>query len=159
MSAVGNPVTLQSLEFFYSALLGAGLGAIFDIFRVIRFYANKKKTVTLISDVFFWSIAVIALLAFVLTVSGGKMRWYVLFGIFCGGFVYVSALSEIVFRIGVSLVFVFKKLLKLVTHPFYLLFRSMWRKLLVVGRRIFRSREGKKGELYAKRREHEEEKA
>ena len=156
---MGNSVTFQSLEFFYSALLGVGLGVLFDVFRIMRFYAVKKKIVTSLFDVLFWSLAVIALLAVVLTVSNGKMRWYVLFGIFCGGFVYVSALSEIMFRIGVSLVFVLKRLLQLITHPLYLLLRCTWRKILFAGRKVFRKGRTKKGELYAKRQEHKEEKA
>ena len=88
-----NSVSLQSLEFFYSALLGVALGALFDFFRVVRFFLPRRKLITAVSDAMFWFFAICALLAFVLTVSDGKMRWYVLVGTFCGGFVYVSALS------------------------------------------------------------------
>lgn len=156
---MGNSVTFQSLEFFYSALLGVGLGILFDVFRIMRFYMGKKKLITSLFDVLFWCLAVIALLAFVLTVSDGKMRWYVLFGTFCGGFVYVSALSEMVFRIGVSIVFIFKRFLQLITRPLYLLLRCVWRKILFAGRTVFRKGRTRKGELYAKRQKNEEEKA
>lgn len=130
-----NSVSAQTVEFFYSALMGTGLGALFDFFRVIRFYVPQKRILTFVFDVLFWCFAIIILLAFVLTVSGGKMRWYVLVGTFCGGFVYVSAVSEIMFRVGVSLVFLTGKILRSLTNPIYLLFRWIWRSFLSFSRK------------------------
>ncbi len=157
---MGNSVSLQTLEFFYSALLGVGLGALFDFFRIVRFCLPDKKLITMFFDVLFWLCAICALLVFVLTVSDGKMRWYVLVGTFCGGFVYVSALSEIIFRVGVSAVFMLKKLLWLATRPLYGFLRWMWRKMLLVGRKVFRVEKLKEGgESHEKKQKFKEEKA
>ncbi len=87
----------------------------------------RNRWVTAIFDVLFWLIAVISLLGFIMTVSGGKMRWYVLAGAFCGGFVYMAALSEIVYKILVSVIAVTKKILHLMTRPVYLLLGYIWR--------------------------------
>lgn len=147
-----NPVSLQTLEFFYSALMGAGLGALFDLFRVVRFFVPGKKFFTVITDILFWNVAIIVLFAFVLTVSGGRMRWYVLLGTFCGGFIYISAASEIIFRVCVASVLLLKKLLWLITRPVYLAFRQVWRSLKksyaksvkkIRGRRASGAQEGK----------------
>ncbi len=87
----------------------------------------RNRAVTAIFDVLFWLIAVISLLGFVMTVSGGKMRWYVLAGAFCGGFVYMAAMSEIVYKILVAMIAVMKKILHLITRPVYLLLGCIWR--------------------------------
>lgn len=87
----------------------------------------RNRWVTALFDVLFWIIAVISLLAFVMTVSGGKMRWYVLAGAFCGGFVYMAALSEIVYKVLVCMIAAIKKMLHLITRPIYLLLECIWR--------------------------------
>lgn len=122
-----NSVSVQTLEFLYSALLGVALGVLYDIIRVIRAYMPKSRAITALFDILFWCAAIISLLAFVLTSSEGKMRWYVLVGTFCGGFVYMSALSRIVFKVLISTVAALKKLLFIITHPIYLLLGWIWR--------------------------------
>ncbi len=122
-----NSVSAQTAEFLFSALLGLYLGVLFDIMRTVRAYMPRNRVVTAIFDVLFWLIAVISLLGFVMTVSGGKMRWYVLAGAFCGGFVYMAALSEIVYKIFVSAIAVMRKILHLITRPVYLLLGYIWR--------------------------------
>ena len=122
-----NSVSAQTVEFLFSALLGLCLGVLFDVIRTVRTYMPRKRWITAVFDVLFWLIAVISLLGFVMTVSGGKMRWYVLAGAFCGGFVYMAALSEIVYKILVSVIAVMRKILHLMTRPVYLLLGSIWR--------------------------------
>ncbi len=122
-----NSVSVQTLEFIYSALLGLCLGALFDVMRVARVYIPKSRAITAVMDVLYWIFAIIALLAFILTVSGGRMRWYLLFGAFAGGFVYIAALSEIVFKILKASVLILKRILSLLTRPVFLLLRCIWR--------------------------------
>ena len=122
-----NSVSAQTAEFLFSALLGIYLGVLFDVIRTVRTYMPKRRWITAVFDAVFWLIAVISLLGFVMTVSGGKMRWYVLAGAFCGGFVYMAALSGIVYKVLVSVIAVMKKILRLATRPIYLLLGSIWR--------------------------------
>lgn len=129
-----NSVSAQTLEFLYSALLGIGLGVTFDIMRVIRSYIPKSRAMTALLDTLFWCVAIIALLAFILTVSEGVMRWYVLVGTFCGGFVYIAAVSEIVFKVLISAISAIRKILSLATRPIYLFLRWVWREFRKTGR-------------------------
>lgn len=122
-----NSVSAQTSEFLLSALLGLCLGVVFDVIRTVRAYMPRNRAITAIHDVLFWLIAVISLLGFVMTVSEGKMRWYVLAGTFCGGFVYMAALSEIVYKIFVSAIAVMRKILQLTTRPVYLILGYIWR--------------------------------
>lgn len=114
-----NAVSVQTLEFLYSALLGIAAGVFYDLLRVIRTYTSEKRWITGIFDAFFWIVASFSLFAFILTYSGGHMRWYILVGVFCGGFVYRTAASEIVFRLTKSTSDLLIKLLSLSTRPLY----------------------------------------
>lgn len=134
-----NSVSAQTLEFLYSALLGIGLGVTFDIMKVIRYYIPKSRAMTAVFDTLFWCVAVVALLGFILTVSDGVMRWYVLVGAFCGGFVYIAAVSEIVFKMLMSLVCVLRKVFSMITRPLYLFLRWVWRCFKRTGRRAEKS--------------------
>jgi len=91
---------------------------------------------------------------FVLCMCEGKMRWYILLGTFCGGFVYVSAFSELIFKILRSFIEILKKLLWLLTRPLYILLAALWRsgrsfgnsagRRIVEKRRLYRQRKADK---------------
>lgn len=115
------------------------MGVLFDVIKLLRAYAPKNKVITAIFDILFWFIAICALFAFTLTVSGGRMRWYVLLGVASGGFVYNASLSEIVFKVMRGAVSALRKLLGLITRPIYLLLRLIWR----TGKKTARSTEDK----------------
>ena len=114
-------VTGQTLEFLYSGLLGIGMAAAYDVFRIFRVYMRAGKVLTGIFDVIYWVAAILALLFFVLTVSGGQMRWYVLLGAFCGGFVYICTVSRLFFRALDIIIKVLIRLLQLLVKPVYFL--------------------------------------
>ncbi len=118
-----NAVSVQTFEFLYSALLGIGIGVFFDFLRTVRAYMSDKRWITGLFDALFWIVALIALFAFVLTSSGGRMRWYVLVGVFCGGFVYRAAASEIVFKVMKGTSDSLIKILSMSTRPLYMLFK------------------------------------
>lgn len=120
-----NEVSVQTLQFLYSALLGVGLGVFYDVLRCVRSYVRKSRIITGIFDVIFWICAIFSLIAFILTCTEGRMRWYVLFGTFCGGFVYASAASEIVFKVMRGTAKALSKLLSLITRPVYLMLRKL----------------------------------
>lgn len=109
----------QTLEFAYSALLGVALGVLYDLFRVLRAYIKPGRVVTAVLDVLYWVLAVCALIGFVLTVSGGQMRWYVLVGAFCGGFVYMCTISGLFFRAVRIIIKLCIRLLRALVKPLY----------------------------------------
>lgn len=120
-----NTVSTQTLQFLYSALLGVGLGVFYDFLRCIRSHIRKSRVITGIFDAIFWICATLSLVVFILTYTDGRMRWYVLFGTFCGGFVYRAAASEIVFKVMRETSKAIAKLLSLLTHPIYILLRKL----------------------------------
>ncbi len=114
-------VSGQTLEFIYSGVLGISLGVAYDIFRLFRVHLRAGKILTGVFDVIYWLIAVVALLMFVLTVSGGQMRWYVLLGTFGGGFVYMCTVSHLFFRASDIIIKIVIRLLNVAVKPIYFL--------------------------------------
>jgi len=114
----------QTVEFFNSALLGVGLGVTYDLFRLLRVYVNAGKVITAVLDVVYWICAIIALITFILTVSAGNMRWYVLVGAFCGGFVYMCTVSRLFFRTFDIIIKIVIRLLRLIVKPMYFIARK-----------------------------------
>lgn len=117
-------VSGQTMEFLYAALFGVALGVLYDIFAILRSYLPAKKMFAALFDVLFWIIAIVALLAFVMLVTGGRMRWYVLVGSFLGIFLYKSTISALFFRSIRIIISVCIKILHLSVRPLYLL--SAW---------------------------------
>jgi len=136
---VENAVSVQTLEFFCSALLGLGLGVFYDLLRTVRAFLPKKRAFTAFVDALFWICSIFALLAFVLTFAGGRMRWYILFGAFCGGFVYRTAASEIVFRLILGTVNAFIKIMHTASRPVYRLLSRLARWGRKNGRSVYRA--------------------
>lgn len=112
-------VASQTLEFFYSALLGVGIGVLYDIFALIRSYLKKSSVVTGLLDSLFWICATVALFAFVMTISEGRMRWYVLVGTLGGTFIYKCTISALFFRTIRIIISLLTKTLKLLVWPLY----------------------------------------
>ena len=143
-----NAVSVQTVEFFCSALLGVGILVFYDFLRTVRAYIKESRAITAFFDALFWVCAVLALFTFVMTYTEGRMRWYVLFGAFCGGFVYRAAASEIVFRVMKTTADAAIRLLRLMARPLYLLlsfFKRRAGKLEGKAYRAVRNRRRKKG--------------
>ncbi|MEG2857361.1 MAG: spore cortex biosynthesis protein YabQ [Clostridia bacterium] len=114
---VNVTVGVQTLEFLYAALLGAGIGVLYDVSMLIRSFLKKNRAVYALLDILFWVFAVVFLLAFVMTVSGGKMRWYILVGVFCGIFIYKCTISALFFSSIRIIIVVIARLLKICVWP------------------------------------------
>ena len=112
-------VTVQTMEFIHSAVLGVLLGVMYDVFRLLRTYIKPGRFFTAVLDVVYWLVAILALLAFVLTFSQGQMRWYVLLGAFSGGFVYICTFSRLFFRTIDIIIKLCIRLLRWLVKPIY----------------------------------------
>lgn len=145
-----NTVSVQTVEFLYSALLGVGILVFYDFLRTIRSYIKDSRAITSIFDALFWVCAVFALLVFVMTYTEGRMRWYVLFGAFCGGFVYRAAASEIVFKLMKTTVDAAIRLLRFASRPVYLLLSFFKRSAGRIERKVSRTVRNRKGKKKGK---------
>ncbi len=78
-------ITVQTQYFFYSLLLGAGLGFIYDVLRSVRIAVRDEKRARFyFSDVLIFVIAVFLFEIFTVSFGYGVVRYYALSGVFLG---------------------------------------------------------------------------
>lgn len=129
------PVTAQAVQFGLSALLGVGLGLVYDLLRALRRHIRK---LTALLDAVFCLTVLCALLLLALYVGHGQLRVFMIPGVALGATAYFLTLSPLAVRL-------FEGFWRLLTLPWRLLFR--------LGRKIFGffQKIAKKGVAFAKK--------
>ena len=94
---------------FYSLILGAILGAFFDLMRISRVFLSLKgeaKAVSMVSetvltvvsfieDIVFFTVSAAAIVVFCFHANGGSARSFILLGSLGGFFLYLSTLGRL----------------------------------------------------------------
>ncbi len=128
---MGILVSQQSIIFLAACLLGAGLGLIYDVFRVFRLVFRQGRLLILAEDLLFWFLAGWITFLFLLLFTEAQLRLYVLLGQSLGFLVYHFSLGELVialFRRLIALVKrltagVYRRLIRPVFHPIFIRIR------------------------------------
>lgn len=93
---------LREIVILSSSLLsGVIIGVIYDILRRIKRILGFNTLLVDIGDVITFLMLSLCAYYSVYIINDGKVRWYEIFGIFSGFFMYMSALSPYVVRIFV----------------------------------------------------------
>lgn len=88
----------ETIVFLYACALGAGLGVLYDLFRLMRLVTGGKAALVFVEDVLFFSAAAGATLWFSIRYCSGWLRLFVLFGECLGFLLYHFTVGEIVIR-------------------------------------------------------------
>ncbi|MCD7929174.1 MAG: spore cortex biosynthesis protein YabQ [Clostridiales bacterium] len=86
-------VTAQALSLAGSLALGAALGVVYDLFRVLRVRAPLPGLGGAL-DVLFWAVATVTLFVWSVVSGGGVVRIYIALGLLAGCWVYFRLLSR-----------------------------------------------------------------
>ncbi len=91
-------VSQQTLQFLLSVVLGAGLGVVYDIFRVLRivFPTARKKGAVCAADIIFMIICGIAVFLFSAMFCRGQVRFFCIFGAAPGFILYMLTIGHFV---------------------------------------------------------------
>lgn len=120
--------------FVESVFLGAFLGLIFDFFKILRLSIKHKNFFVLVEDILFFAISALLTYCFMINVSFGQIRFFIILGELIGFVFYKICFSNIlvkffVFIISIvkrTLCFVFKSVfLKIVLLPIYNIFYNI----------------------------------
>lgn len=120
-----NYASRQLMEFLYSALFGVSCGMLYDISALLRGYLKEKKLFSALVDVLFCFVCVISLFAFLLLVTDGRMRWYVILAVGLGFFIYKNTISGLFFSLIRSIINLSIKALNFLASPLYKLKRCV----------------------------------
>lgn len=117
---------IQSQAFWYSLLLGAGLGVLYGVFRLIRIAFLCSKAGVIAADIAFMLISSLALFFYSLVTLYGYVRIYVVFGALCGFLIYRFSLGKLFSRIYCPII----KGIKSILIKFKTKFKKFTEKLL-----------------------------
>ncbi len=84
---------LQAVSFLYSMILGVIYCAFYDIFRAVRLVFKPKDWQVFLQDIVYFLIISFTTFIFLLSLTNGEIRGYILFGMvigFCGFYLTVS---------------------------------------------------------------------
>ena len=90
----------QADGFFLSCLVGVALGALFDVFRVIRIILQCEKKAVFFQDIVCFVCAGIITFLTALATNYGELRFYIVAGEMIGICVYFLTLGEITVRLA-----------------------------------------------------------
>ncbi len=91
--------------------VGAVIGVIYDLFRILRKTAPHAGFVVQLEDLIFWVGVTLFMFYFLLMNSGGEMRWFSLLGAALGAVLYFAAVSRFVILASVAVIEAVKKVL------------------------------------------------
>lgn len=130
---MGISISEQALEFLAACLLGAGIGVLYDVFRILRIAFKHGRIITIAEDLLFWILSAVITFFFLLLFSEGQVRVYILLGELLGFTVYYFSLGCLVMRFSEWIIHLIKRLLKLLykllISPFVKLFSFIFRRI------------------------------
>ena len=113
------------LVFFFSLLLGMGLGALWDIFRIFRLGIPSTKTIIFFQDIIYALLATTITLVFFYIFTSGGFRMFVLIGEFLGFVFYYLTIGRLAFKIFKVIFKVIHKIIWILTLPFRKVFKKL----------------------------------
>jgi spore cortex biosynthesis protein YabQ len=114
----------QTVTFGYACLLGAALGAVYDLFRLLRIARAPRRGVVFVQDLVFFLFCAVATFLFLLIQNEGVIRAFLLIGELLGAIIYSLTLGGLMMRAGVRVLHAVKKLLAFVRRH---ILQPIWR--------------------------------
>lgn len=108
----------ELLTFLMMIAVGAAEGFIFDLFRVLRKNTCKSFAAVGVSDVLYWLVTAVVLVAALLHFTFGALRGYLFIGVAIGLIFYFLLLSR-------AVIWLFMKIIALILKIFKLIFKIL----------------------------------
>ena len=104
-------VAFQTYTFLWSVSLGAGFCVVYDFLRALHKLKVKGAVAVFVTDILFWLIAALVTYCFLILTSKGRIRLFVIIGIFLGFLIFRLVLSKIVLAVFVKILSIFEIIL------------------------------------------------
>ena len=133
MSITENFLTVsEELRLFgISCLVGAALGAVYDVFRAFRLIFPHNSILTAFEDILFSGIYAVTLSVFLAVFAGGETRLYYAVGNLIGFALYMALVGSVVMGTLRRLLTLLGAVLKLIFRPVKAIYTLLGTKLMV----------------------------
>lgn len=102
---------LNQFEIFFIAIIfGAVLGIIYDFLTIHRIITNSDRLSVTLQDIIFFALGGILSFLFIMVVTGGNIRSYIIVAEFLGFLMYHVTLGRIFIKIFSKIIFRIKRI-------------------------------------------------
>ena len=115
----------QATLFLIFTLNGLLIGAIFDVFRIIRKTFKTKDIVTYIEDILFWILTGFSIIYFVFNFSEGEIRGYMFMAIIFGIGIYILTCSRVITIISTYILNKIIRIFEILLVPIKLIYKHI----------------------------------
>jgi len=105
----------QTFIFIFAVTIGFFIGALYDIFRILRKVFKHPDFLTQIEDFVFWIVVTGVMFYLMLNRNYGEIRGFTILGTMLGALLYFATISTIVLNMSVKIINFLLKILSTVT--------------------------------------------
>ncbi len=119
----------QELVFLAGLIGGFFLGTLWDFYRLIRYYIPFSSISTALGDILYWILSLVLGLNFIINISWGNIRFYILLSFLLGALLYFYLFSGTILKLCIALVdiiiYAIKKIYKILIFPIKFFIKSL----------------------------------
>lgn len=137
---IAVPIRQEVLIFIWSLAGGGAVGALYDLFRLLRLTHRFSAVSVFLQDLLYWVGAAFLLFLVSLSASGGELRFYELMAAAMGLVLYLLLLSrplrKLVILLAKILLFPVRLVLRILRKPCFLVISVGKRTGYLLGRQL-----------------------
>ena len=108
----------QAYLFLVFTLTGFIIGALFDVFRILRKSFKTSDFITYLEDILFWVLTGFLIIYNIWYFNDGEIRLFMFLGLIMGILIYLLLLSKFFIILMTFIIDIIKKILKILQVPF-----------------------------------------
>lgn len=108
----------QAYLFLVFTLTGFIIGALFDVFRILRKNFKTSDFITYLEDILFWVLTGFLIIYNIWYFNDGEIRLFMFLGLIMGILIYLLLLSKFFIILMTFIIDIIKKMLKILQVPF-----------------------------------------
>lgn len=108
----------QAYLFLVFTLTGFIIGALFDVFRILRKSFKTSDFITYLEDILFWVLTGFLIIYNIWYFNDGEIRLFMFLGLIMGILIYLLLLSKFFIILMTFIIDIIKKMLKILQVPF-----------------------------------------
>lgn len=139
-------ISQQTALFLLSVVLGAGLGVVYDCFRVFRIIVPRaaRSAAVAVQDVIFWLIYGFCVFCYAAALARGQVRLFIVLGSLIGFILYIftvgNAVTRVIRRVVNAVYGVLHKVYSVMIEPFVKILRIICQKISPVFVRNYKNK-------------------
>lgn len=119
------PIDIQFDIIIYAFLSGILIGAMFDLYRIIR-GENVPKIIVIIEDILFWILVSMVVFTFLLYTNYAFLGFYVYLFMIAALFMYMKVISPMFIKIEIKILIFISKIMRIIFKNFIYPFKYIF---------------------------------